>query len=967
MVIRFGLELDDRVYPEWTTNPEEIHINCGVHGLLSLLEQHLGLSYRNKNAYLRIEQYRQVLQLHLKRKSDVFYKASYTVDSLATAEALLERRDTLVLANWDFQQKENMPERLKILAQLEALLIDNQELELDAGFAERYRKVEVKLAEQKVIITKIYLNEPLTILPPYLVRLFNQLSHLGVQIKESLDTRINTNSNLAQLQRALLKKPFQKLTKADKSLGIIKARREVDLARYIAQLLRLNKAYRPICIVQNKNRSIDTALVQEGFPSMGLVVRSSARPNVQILRLIASFLWKPLDPYKVLEFLSLPQRPLQDKLAERLGHVIAKYPGIFSSAWRKTVREFFDHFNQYIEKSKNDHQKKIREAERAKIQEEYQFWFNRRRYDAGGTVPRKDVIEIFDYVQVWGIQKIDEASSALDRLEKRLRDYQKTPVAYKKELAAAYWKKEELLNTQQAFQALFDQSYRLIQVLEALPRQERNLTRLQLNRLVKTIQEPTSLYLQKAGAGHLAYVYAPSAMTEATRDVLWWNFTAPAPNKNFPYWYPKEATYLEEIGLELETTQNEANRRLWQRMQPILKAENSLIVAIPELVEGRKVPPHPLLGDIQAICKKGSGVMDDFTLDIDEQRSVAIYRENYALPIYKNLEIRQFQTKQAHLHIKNKALIKKRERESFSSLNQLFYYPYKWFFQCIAELNESAILSVVEEKTMLGNLAHTIFEALFRKIQGNEALWTKEQIQAWVEKEMPSLFEREGAVLLMYGKEPERIHFVNQVQKATWALVRAIQDNHWKIKAVEHKLTGNFLNQAIVGVLDLVLERERAGIQELALVDLKWGGLAHRKTLIKNQEDLQLVLYSKLLVAMEGKNQVERPWASTAFFIIDKSKLVARTTDSFKEAEAVAIQTSVREINQAIFKKMQATYIWRLEQLAEGKIEIRTEQTFQELEEELNQSPLEQVIEMLEMKLENAFFDPYKTLINPLR
>ena len=72
MVIRFGLELDDRVYPEWTTNPEEIHINCGVHGLLSLLEQHLGLSYRNKNAYLRIEQYRQVLQLHLKRKSDVF-------------------------------------------------------------------------------------------------------------------------------------------------------------------------------------------------------------------------------------------------------------------------------------------------------------------------------------------------------------------------------------------------------------------------------------------------------------------------------------------------------------------------------------------------------------------------------------------------------------------------------------------------------------------------------------------------------------------------------------------------------------------------------------------------------------------------------------------------------------------------------------------------------------------------------
>ncbi|MCH2043952.1 MAG: PD-(D/E)XK nuclease family protein [Saprospiraceae bacterium] len=967
MVIRFGLELDGRVYPEWTTSPEEIHINCGLRGLLNLLEQHLGLSYRNKNMYLRTEQYRQVIQTYLTKNPDAFYAASYTVDALATAEALLERRDVLFLANWDFNSNENTPNRLKTIAELEHLLLNNDDLELDAGFAERYIKVEQRIAERGTQLTRIYLNEPMDLLPPYLRRLFGQLRQLRVQLILPKELTIKSQNNLNKLQGALLKQNFHKIQQADESLVIVRGRREVDIARYLAQVMRLNPTYQPLCLVQNKERSLDTAMVQEGLPSMGLVARSSARPNIQILKLVASFLWKPINPYKILEFVSLPQRPLHDGLSERLANVMARRPGIFSAAWRGTVRAFFENFDKYIDKAKNDRQRTIREKEKIQIQEEYQFWFNRRRYDAGGTVPRKDVIQVFDYVEIWAIRQIEDVNSSLEKLEKRLRKYLQEPDKYKKQLAEGTGRKEELLNTQQAFQSLFEQARRLIQVLEALPSSERNLTHLQLDRLVKTIQEPTSMLLQKAGAGHLPYVYEPSAITEDTEDILWWNFSKPNIDKNFPYWYPKEAAYLNHIGLVTETVQEESDRRLWQRMQPILRTRSSVVLVMPALVEGRVVHPHPLLGDIQATCVNNQ-VYESMIWDIDTQKVPKAYAQKFKLPNRVDLEQQRFQTDQAYLKIKNTGLIQKREKESFSSLDQLFYYPYKWFFKHIAELNKSAILSVVKERTMLGNLAHTVFELLFEEIQEAGEPWNKQRVQAWVEQEVPPLFEREGAVLLMYGKEPERINFLNQLKRATWALVRAIHENKWKIKAIEHKLEGNFVDQAVTGILDLVLEREGPkGVQELAVVDLKWGGLSHRKELIKNQEDLQLVLYSNLLVATEGKNHLQRPWASTAFFIIDQAKLIARTNDAFQEAEAIDADAQVNEINHGILKRMQTTYAWRMAQVEEGKIEIRTEQTLEQLEEELNQLPMEQVLDMLEMKQENAHFDHYRILVDPLR
>ena len=64
-------------------------------------------------------------------------------------------------------------------------------------------------------------------------------------------------------------------------------------------------------------------------------------------------------------------------------------------------------------------------------------------------------------------------------------------------------------------------------------------------------------------------------------------------------------------------------------------------------------------------------------------------------------------------------------------------------------------------------------------------------------------------------------------------------------------------------------------------------------------------------------------------------------------------------MNASIWDKMQKTFEWRLLQIKNGKIEIRTSFTCKELEEIYG----DELIDVLEMKTDDAKFDDYRTLI----
>jgi ATP-dependent helicase/nuclease subunit B len=144
---------------------------------------------------------------------------------------------------------------------------------------------------------------------------------------------------------------------------------------------------------------------------------------------------------------------------------------------------------------------------------------------------------------------------------------------------------------------------------------------------------------------------------------------------------------------------------------------------------------------------------------------------------------------------------------------------------------------------------------------------------------------------------------------------------------------------------------EKAG--EKAVVDIKLGGNSRRLDMIKNGEDLQLILYAQFTTPPEE-------WAHTAYFIIENARLIARNTLAFKEVVAIFPDEHHATAYQRIWEKMQATYRWRKKQLKLGQVEIRIKETINALEEAYANDDL---IPLLEMKRSGDAYDNYHVLL----
>ncbi|MCB0558541.1 MAG: PD-(D/E)XK nuclease family protein [Lewinellaceae bacterium] len=902
MKVYFGMALDDTAFPlpEHTTGGAQ---HLGPQGILYFLEAHLGLlGHPSDDEYLRIEQYRQAIRRQLQSASGLFYQASFEADQFATATNLLERRDELLLAGWDFRPDESLPERLHCLAELEQILRQGA-LSLSPGYAGRFTAVLEALPRRQLPLETIFVNEPLELLPVHFQRLFTLLREHGVDIRQLPAPEIKGDTDLARFQRTLSseaaggkKQPLS----GDGSLLLLRGKRESSLAAYLAQLLRLNPGFRPACLISGQDSSFGHALIQEGLPGLGQLSASLARPTLQVLKLVTVFLWEPVDPYKIMEFVSLSAKPLEKELANRIAAQMAQTPGIDSDAWRATIARYFDEMR---ERAAHDSGIDLK-----KIEYQYNFWFRRQRYDLAQSVPKEEVIKIFAYLAQWAFECFEEEGS----------------------------KNNSLL-------VLSEQAKRIRELLEALP--EEQLSNLELERIVRTIYEPAPVQLRGRECNFLPYVQQPHAFIGEAPQLLWWTFTQNEPVHFFSRWYQPEIACMEKQGILLQGPALENARLIWQRKRPILHCRERLLLVLPEMANGQETHPHPLYGDLQAAFSGLESI--SLNPDIDKGQPGTPFHTIFELPRYIELEHRKLGQPKPFLRIRAADKLSRREEETFSSLNDLFYYPYQWVFKHQIRLRKSSILSIVKENTLMGNLAHRYFEKLLRE---DTRSWNQQQLEAFIDRETAGLLRREGAVMLLYGKEPERASFVQRVKYAAWSLVKHIRENGWEVLETEKPLEGAFMGTSINGRADIVLQRG----EERAVIDLKWRGARYREQSIRNEEDLQLVLYARLLGAGHS-------WAHTAYFIMERGLLLARNNHAFQDINAVAPNADFVEANQRILNRMEATYRWRMEQIRKGEVEIRCKQTQLSLEDAYNGLPL---MDILEMKEEDAPFDDYRTLIN---
>ncbi len=892
MQLHLGLEFDNLVYAPLQTKRTDV-LFAGVKRLLQWLEIRIGLAgYSENTDYLRIELYRQaLLQWRETAPEQPFYAHSFEADRMATAAALLSRRDELMLAGWDFNADNKSPERLLTLAGVERIFrlkVSQPDIGAAAtGFADRCQQTLEWLRLRPAIVEQIFLHDPEDLYPPFIRQALAVFRAQNIPINQlPLQPGAAPDTDLGWFQQRLADIRQGKLiAKNDGSLLVLTARRDSDAAVFLAQWLARNPEWRPVFLLPELNRTLEQALVLEGFPAMGVLSASLARPSLQVLKLAPAFLWEPVDVFKIMEFVTLPLKPLDDGLALEIARVMAEKPGLYSDTWFAAVLG-------YLETKAS-----------AQARDQYEFWFDRRRYKADATVPKRDAVELYAYLHRWALEVLDETG-----------------------------------NTNML--VLAEQARRVRDLLETLP--EPRLNFLELERIVRTIYEPAPVQLTVAETGHFEFVHHPGALAALPDSLVWWNClfdgTVPAPDQ----WRAAERAWLDVRKVKLDDPMLEGRRKLFLSLRPVLQTTERLVLVVPEQANGAEVLPSLLLSDLEAAFEQ----RNRFTFCLDNPGDCAALERIASVPPTTLLENRPRTRPRPQLVFTNPERLNDSEYETPTNLESLFYYPHRWFFRQKMRLFPASLLSVKSDQTLLGSLAHRFFELL---LQEDCLSWSKSEVAAWMDNKAGSLLEREGATLLLYGREPERNQFLNRIKNAAWSLLSMLRNNGWTIESTELPLEGAFAGLPVRGKADLVLRRNT---DEQAIVDLKWSGAQRRKEMIQNGEDLQLILYAHLLPPKEA-------WPHTAYFILENGKMIARNKAAFQDAVVAGSDLNHVEVCADIFARMERTFSWRMAQLRAGRLELRTARTAPELDAIY----AEEMLDLLEMKLEDARWDDYRTLL----
>ena len=930
--IYLGLTFGTPILP--APPPERMgELYLDFNGLLRYLERFYALSHSptNRDA-LRIEQYRQAAETYLESYTGAppFYAAALAADRIATAEELLSRRDELLEAGYSLARAatESTPARIAVLHELESLILDDgNDLDLLPGTGDRLNLLVAALTDRRHPPLDIRVHEPYALLPAGLRRLLDALRAEGdtiAQIPEPAPPAGDLDLHRWQRRlRLLLTGESERDTldlRGDGSLVVLKAERETHLAAYLARVARDNGNWRPGVLMTVRNQTLDNALRLEGLPSMGIPSTSLARPSLQVLKLVTAFLWEPVEIQRIMEFVSLVTKPFDRLLGQRLAEHLADTPGLFSSRWNFVLEESF----------RDMEARKYPASRIRRAREQYEFWFRRRRHPRDGRVPKGEVRSLFVFLRNWAIEAFDEDKN------------------------------------QGGLLVLSAQAERATELLDAQP--ETDLSYLDVERLVRTIYQPAPTQFTPAEQGSLPTAFAPACTAHLPDSgqqpldrLIWWDFVETDPNYFFSRYYPPELQYLADRGCAPMSPEQRNQLLTWQNLRPVLHAREQLILCMPLRVDGTEMEPHALKGDLEAAFSAAS--LDVITVDIDLAGRPTGLLSDLNLPAFADVAIRELDAPVPHLTLARPHALQPREKETPTTMDDLLYYPHKWVFRNQLGLRGTPILSIASENRLRGNLSHLFVERLLADIAEAGRAFHKEEVEAWVDEQADRLFRQQGAVLLEYGQEPERVQFLLTMKKSAWTLVSYIQKNGWTIRGSEQELEGRTVEaergQAVRGRADLVLERSNGlGQRETAVVDLKWRGKTTFRNLLRNSGDIQLCLYSEFL-RQEGSERVH-----TAYYILRDAKMIGRNELAFEGAEVVPAEDDYSLIQQGTLDKIRATHDWRLSQFGAGVLEVRCKETVPFLEDLYLDLPHDT---LLTMKDDSSPFDDYRSLIGLIR
>jgi len=425
----------------------------------------------------------------------------------------------------------------------------------------------------------------------------------------------------------------------------------------------------------------------------------------------------------------------------------------------------------------------------------------------------------------------------------------------------------------------------------------RRISKIELDSLIDEANRPTPDASVLAEASHVPVTSHPGNVTEATDEVFWWDLAPQRPDLTSP-WSKAERDSLAAAGIDLPTPEDQlaADKRAWLR--PVLNCRKRLVLVVHEDDEGR----HPLWGRIREQIRRG---WVDVPLDDTLLRGNEAPLDQVAIPA-PPLERKPLPGPRRWWRLDQPLPV--RDSESYTSLNKTCYYPHEWVLTYAARLRGGGINEVADGAMLKGSLAHRLFERFFTE-HADWASLRDPEIHRWLELTIHDLIETEGAVLLENGRGVDRQQVITTLEHAVVRLLGHLRTANVQAVKSEQAVKRSFPGGVLYGEADLVVV-DAQGNQ--AVLDAKWGSEPYRAEEIETGRHLQLAVYGYALR--------EKAWPSTGYYIVTTGNVVAPDARFFPKALAAG-----GEPVETVWRKGLVTRNWRLEQFAQGKVEVNAD------------------------------------------
>lgn len=754
-----------------------------VHGFLNFLETRLGVSKPEVSFTSRLVDYLNCLE---QVKSEVlFFYESYQADPFAVARKLLLWRDELYMAGWTgtYKNPDTLSQRLQDLEVVEK--VAHAQVAQNSG--QRWQYVLSRLATDKVFISDICLMDALEFFPPLVQRTLEATGSKISKPPAADEEQAEPATDLYKIQSVLYGKKTPPEIKNDGSLILIEtddlASVAATTAHIIAQSLKNPATPSPLVIAESNGHILDEHLENIGVPRAGFSENSPWRPVFQVLPLTLDLMWAPVNPRKMLQFLTNPLCPLPNSIRFPLGNLVADKPGIGGPNWRDTV-------DGILEKSPD-------EPARKKILAEIGFWLECDRFDTTTGIPT-DIIQT----------RIAAVSTWLGKQMAISKDPNKQAL-----FATAKGQAEDLS----------------LAVLRLEKYNDGHLNRADLSRLFDDIRGVGAALADRSAeiavkTAPLSAVKESGGVFEQQSEIIWAGLTGDT-YLGGPFITDAERQSLSEQNIRfIQETDLLASLREG-RLRPVLMSKDRLILISPK---GRTAD-HPV-----------------WTRVITAFPDLTIHSERSALNLLgvmrTQVQALTLPPKQREWQLPKTTKIPDAKSTSYSSLDKFLFKPHQWVLSYSAKIRSGSLSLANDGNRLKGNLAHRLIETYLDAHPDLQAV-DLGMIEKWSKPELERLIIEEGATLLEEGAFKDHVEFTTTMERSLRALITHLVNAGISTTETEKHLTASFTGGALEGSIDILATNSKG---DKAIIDVKYGSAKYRREELQNSQYLQLATYDRL-------------------------------------------------------------------------------------------------------------------------